>query len=173
MFNFYFPVQQQYIMVCSSSGTRDKSNSSRASGFTKGSQWKNESSVYKRLKNKWANAFKMALIICEGLFVQVFYNCTNSWGASYNSQPRRGQGKHCNEALCKIVRERKSYRCSKRHSCFFLKKYTSGRAPPSSFTFYLLLSKIHISNSSQKELQAEKCNQIFKCHSPTGSLWRW
>lgn len=50
----------------------------------------------------------------------------------------------------------------------FFSRSMSGTAFPASFTFYLLLSKIHISNSSQKELQAEECNQIFKCDSPTG-----
>ncbi|KAL2311175.1 hypothetical protein Nmel_002867 [Mimus melanotis] len=33
----------------------------------------------------------------------------------------------------------------------------SGRALPASVTFYLLLSKVRICDSSQKELQAEEC----------------
>lgn len=108
----------------------------------------------------------MVLIIYKGLLIQVFYNCTNSWGASCNSQPLRGRGKHYKEA---IVREGKATGAA----CIthaFLSRSMSGRAPPASFTFYLLLSKIHISNSSLKELLAEERNQILKCDSPTGPL---
>lgn len=112
------------------------------------------------------NAFLMVLIIYKGLLIQVFYNCTNSLGASCNSQPLRGQGKHYKET---IVREGKATGVARITHVFFSRSM-SGRAPPASFTFSLLLSKIHISNSSQKELQAEECNQIFKCDSPTGPL---